>query len=165
MKSKWEKRRLLKAIQRARGLPCLSMAVAQRSTRDLVAHDVSWTMLQKLWPYPMISAIFPWNLFADFKPPVYHDNKGLIISIAVAVIVSVSLIIRGQSLTQKQIEERIYRSRYAMHGELTEKDDDNGRLLELVDPKLGSEFSEKDVCIVVYIAMMCINMSPTLRPL
>ena len=74
MKSKWEKRRLLKAIQRARGLPCLSMAVAQRSTRDLVAHDVSWTMLQK-W------AITPYWTLQDYQQtdhlPLLKSTKQL----------------------------------------------------------------------------------------
>ncbi|XP_026458309.1 probable leucine-rich repeat receptor-like serine/threonine-protein kinase At3g14840 isoform X1 [Papaver somniferum] len=41
---------------------------------------------------------------------------------------------------------------------------ENGNLMELVDPKLESEFEEEEVLRMINIALMCTNTSPTLRP-
>ncbi|RZC67494.1 hypothetical protein C5167_011183, partial [Papaver somniferum] len=40
----------------------------------------------------------------------------------------------------------------------------NGKLMELVDPKLESKFDEEEVLRMINIALMCTNTSPTLRP-
>ncbi|KAM4112050.1 hypothetical protein ACJW30_05G111900 [Castanea mollissima] len=39
-----------------------------------------------------------------------------------------------------------------------------GNLMELVDPELGSEFSKEEAIIMIKVALLCINPSPTLRP-
>lgn len=72
MKSKWEKRRLLKAIQRARGLPCLSMAVAQRSTRDLVAHDSFLDDVAEVGDYTILNTS---RLSANRPSPIIEIYK------------------------------------------------------------------------------------------
>ncbi|KAI3947295.1 hypothetical protein MKW98_030881, partial [Papaver atlanticum] len=41
---------------------------------------------------------------------------------------------------------------------------ENGNLMELVDPKLESEFEEEEVLRMINIALMCTNTSPILRP-
>ncbi|KAI3851165.1 hypothetical protein MKX03_007230, partial [Papaver bracteatum] len=41
---------------------------------------------------------------------------------------------------------------------------ENGNLMELVDPKLESEYEEEEVLRMINIALMCTNTSPTLRP-
>ncbi|KAJ4726500.1 putative Kinase [Melia azedarach] len=41
---------------------------------------------------------------------------------------------------------------------------EQGNLLELVDPSLGSKFSKKEAMTMLNIALLCTNPSPTLRP-
>ncbi|XP_027333383.1 probable LRR receptor-like serine/threonine-protein kinase At1g07650 isoform X1 [Abrus precatorius] len=41
---------------------------------------------------------------------------------------------------------------------------ERGSLLELVDPDLGSEYSTEEAMIVLNVALLCTNASPTLRP-
>ncbi|KAI3830925.1 hypothetical protein MKX03_010223, partial [Papaver bracteatum] len=40
----------------------------------------------------------------------------------------------------------------------------NGNLMELVDPKLESNFDKEEVLRMINIALMCTHTSPTLRP-
>ncbi|KAF5949281.1 hypothetical protein HYC85_011274 [Camellia sinensis] len=44
--------------------------------------------------------------------------------------------------------------------ELKEK----GKLMELVDPKLGLDFIEKEVIVMINITILCTNVTPTIRP-
>ncbi|KAH9610650.1 hypothetical protein KSS87_002965 [Heliosperma pusillum] len=69
---------------------------------------------------------------------------------------------------------------YAMRGYLTDKADvysfgvvvleiayvlqEQGSLLELVDPSLGSSYSEEEALTLLNLALLCANPSPTLRP-
>ena len=41
---------------------------------------------------------------------------------------------------------------------------ERGSLLELVDPDLGSEYSSEEAMIMLNVALLCTNASPTLRP-
>ncbi|GAB2284346.1 hypothetical protein Dimus_018803, partial [Dionaea muscipula] len=41
---------------------------------------------------------------------------------------------------------------------------EQGNLLELVDPSLGSDYSEEEAMILLNLALLCTNPSPTLRP-
>ncbi|XP_062105800.1 probable LRR receptor-like serine/threonine-protein kinase At1g07650 [Humulus lupulus] len=41
---------------------------------------------------------------------------------------------------------------------------ERGNLLELVDPSLGSEFSSEEAILMLNVALLCTNASPTLRP-
>lgn len=41
---------------------------------------------------------------------------------------------------------------------------ERGSLLELVDPNLGSEYSTEEAMVVLNVALLCTNASPTLRP-
>lgn len=41
---------------------------------------------------------------------------------------------------------------------------EKGGLLELVDPELGSEYSEEEALTMLNVALLCSNASPTLRP-
>ncbi|XP_031257150.1 probable LRR receptor-like serine/threonine-protein kinase At1g53430 [Pistacia vera] len=41
---------------------------------------------------------------------------------------------------------------------------EQGNLLELVDPTLGTKFSKKEAMTMLNIALLCTNSSPTLRP-
>ncbi|KAJ6315084.1 hypothetical protein OIU78_018550 [Salix suchowensis] len=41
---------------------------------------------------------------------------------------------------------------------------DNGDIMELVDPKLGSEFNKKEVVRMIEVALLCTKQSPALRP-
>ncbi|KAI8558020.1 hypothetical protein RHMOL_Rhmol04G0056400 [Rhododendron molle] len=40
----------------------------------------------------------------------------------------------------------------------------NGNLMELVDPKLGSNFNKIEVTVMINVALMCTNVSPAVRP-
>ncbi|KAF2314423.1 hypothetical protein GH714_026276 [Hevea brasiliensis] len=69
---------------------------------------------------------------------------------------------------------------YAMRGYLTDKADvysfgvvgleiayvlqEQGNLLELVDPNLGSNYSKQEAMSILNLALLCTNPSPTLRP-
>ncbi|KAI9077498.1 hypothetical protein K1719_040520 [Acacia pycnantha] len=41
---------------------------------------------------------------------------------------------------------------------------EKGRLIELVDPDLGSEYSSEEAMVILNVALSCTNASPTLRP-
>ncbi|KAK4275756.1 hypothetical protein QN277_018787 [Acacia crassicarpa] len=41
---------------------------------------------------------------------------------------------------------------------------EKGRLIELVDPDLGSEYSSEEAMVILNMALLCTNASPTLRP-
>lgn len=41
---------------------------------------------------------------------------------------------------------------------------ERGSLLELVDPDLGSEYSSEEAMVILNVALLCTNASPTLRP-
>ncbi|CAK9160224.1 unnamed protein product [Ilex paraguariensis] len=41
---------------------------------------------------------------------------------------------------------------------------ERGSLLELVDPDLGSEYSSEEAMVMLNVALLCTNASPTLRP-
>lgn len=41
---------------------------------------------------------------------------------------------------------------------------EQGNLLELVDPSLGSKFSKQDAMRMINVSLLCTNPSPTLRP-
>ncbi|MQL88831.1 hypothetical protein Taro_021396, partial [Colocasia esculenta] len=41
---------------------------------------------------------------------------------------------------------------------------ERGNLLELVDPNLGSDYSEEEAMLMLNVALLCANASPTLRP-
>lgn len=41
---------------------------------------------------------------------------------------------------------------------------ERGDLLELVDPHLASEYSSEEVMVMLNVALLCTNASPTLRP-
>jgi len=40
----------------------------------------------------------------------------------------------------------------------------NGDIMELVDPKLGSGFDKKEAVRMIQVALLCTNQSPALRP-
>nr|TKS02604.1 putative leucine-rich repeat receptor-like serine/threonine-protein kinase [Populus alba] len=40
----------------------------------------------------------------------------------------------------------------------------NGDIMEIVDPRLGSEFNKKEVVRMINVALLCTNQSPALRP-
>nr|TKS10191.1 hypothetical protein D5086_0000085500 [Populus alba] len=40
----------------------------------------------------------------------------------------------------------------------------NGDIMEMVDPRLGSEFNKKEVVRMINVALLCTNQSPALRP-
>lgn len=42
---------------------------------------------------------------------------------------------------------------------------ERGSLLELVDPELGSEYSSEEAMVMLNVALLCTNASPTLRPI
>lgn len=41
---------------------------------------------------------------------------------------------------------------------------ERGSLLELVDPELGSAYSSEEAMVMLNVALLCTNASPTLRP-
>ncbi|KAI8012681.1 putative leucine-rich repeat receptor-like serine/threonine-protein kinase [Camellia lanceoleosa] len=53
-------------------------------------------------------------------------------------------------------------SRYLLDWALELKE--KGKLLELVDPKLGPDFVQKEVIVMINVALLCTNVTPTVRP-
>ncbi|XP_052177859.1 probable leucine-rich repeat receptor-like serine/threonine-protein kinase At3g14840 isoform X3 [Diospyros lotus] len=41
---------------------------------------------------------------------------------------------------------------------------EEGKLMELVDPKLGSDFNRGDAMVMINVALLCTNVSPSVRP-
>lgn len=41
---------------------------------------------------------------------------------------------------------------------------EKGNLIELVDPRLGSDFNEEEVKVIVKVALLCTNATSNLRP-
>ena len=41
---------------------------------------------------------------------------------------------------------------------------EKGNLIELVDPRLGSNFKKREVMRMIYVALLCTNVSPASRP-
>ena len=41
---------------------------------------------------------------------------------------------------------------------------EKGNLMELVDRRLGSNFNEEEAMVMINVALVCTNVSPTLRP-
>lgn len=39
-----------------------------------------------------------------------------------------------------------------------------GEILELLDPSLGMEFNKEEATVMINVALLCTNVSPTLRP-
>ncbi|CAL5336241.1 unnamed protein product [Camellia sinensis] len=68
-------------------------------------------------------------------------------------------IISGRNNTSsRRNEDSLYLLDWAL--ELKEK----GKLMELVDPKLGLDFIEKEVIVMINITILCTNVTPTIRP-
>nr|CAD1834069.1 unnamed protein product [Ananas comosus var. bracteatus] len=67
-------------------------------------------------------------------------------------------IVSGKSNTNYRPEEFVYLLDWACV--LQER----GTLLELVDPNLGSEYSKEEALLMLNVALLCANASPTLRP-
>ncbi|CAL5390978.1 unnamed protein product [Camellia sinensis] len=68
-------------------------------------------------------------------------------------------IVSGRNNTSnRRNEDSLYLLDWAL--ELKEK----GKLMELVDPKLGPDFVEKEVIMMINVATLCTNVTPTIRP-
>ncbi|CAL5336236.1 unnamed protein product [Camellia sinensis] len=68
-------------------------------------------------------------------------------------------IVSGRHNTScRRKEDSFYLLDWAL--ELKEK----GKLMELVDPKLGPDFIEKEVIVMINVALLCTNVTPTVRP-
>ncbi|KAK7244121.1 hypothetical protein RIF29_38939 [Crotalaria pallida] len=73
-------------------------------------------------------------------------------------IVALEIISGKNNSTHQQKEEALYLVDWAHM--LKEKDN----LMELVDRRLGSDFNKEDVTVMINVALLCTNVSPTLRP-
>ncbi|KAJ6402712.1 hypothetical protein OIU84_014755 [Salix udensis] len=136
---------------------------------------------------PLISAI---SVDPNFKPPSNGSkrNVAVIVTGAVAGAIVLALVVlgvmwrngwlggkaaaakvggrkttarNGQMLSMKSWmpkEEFVYLLDWAYV--LQER----GSLLELVDPELGSEYSSEEAMVMLNVALLCTNASPTLRP-
>ncbi|KAL7218640.1 hypothetical protein ACSBR2_011826 [Camellia fascicularis] len=68
-------------------------------------------------------------------------------------------IVSGRNNTSYRLKiDSLYLLDWAL--ELKEK----GKLLELVDPKLGPDFVQKEVIVMINVALLCTNVTPTVRP-
>ncbi|GAV75551.1 LRR_1 domain-containing protein/Pkinase_Tyr domain-containing protein/Malectin domain-containing protein/LRR_8 domain-containing protein [Cephalotus follicularis] len=67
-------------------------------------------------------------------------------------------IVSGKSNTMYRPEDFVYLLDWAYV--LQER----GSLLELVDPEMGSDYSSEEAMVMLNVALMCTNASPTLRP-
>lgn len=60
--------------------------------------------------------------------------------------------------------EHWYLFLFLLHGLQAYVLHEEGRLLELVDPSLGSNYSKEEAMQMLNLAILCTNLSPTLRP-
>ncbi|KAF3788381.1 Inactive protein kinase [Nymphaea thermarum] len=67
-------------------------------------------------------------------------------------------IVSGKSNKRKHPEERTYLL------QLTYRLKETGDLLKLVDPELGANFSKEEALVILNVALLCTNASPSLRP-
>ncbi|KAI9185849.1 hypothetical protein LWI28_011285 [Acer negundo] len=74
-------------------------------------------------------------------------------------IVALEIVSGRSNTTYRQKEDAFYLLDWALvlKGE--------GKLMELVDPKLGSSFNEKEVMVMINVALLFSDVSPTVRPL
>ncbi|KAI8012073.1 putative leucine-rich repeat receptor-like serine/threonine-protein kinase [Camellia lanceoleosa] len=73
-------------------------------------------------------------------------------------IVALEIVSGRNNTTYRRKIDSLYLLDWAL--ELKEK----GKLLELVDPKLGPDFIEKEVIVMINVAFLCTNVTPTVRP-
>ncbi|CAL5390981.1 unnamed protein product [Camellia sinensis] len=73
-------------------------------------------------------------------------------------IVALEIVSGRNNTSNRRKEDSLYLLDWAL--ELNEK----GKLMELVDPKLGPDFIEKEVIVMINIALLCTNVTPTIRP-
>ncbi|KAL7218635.1 hypothetical protein ACSBR2_011822 [Camellia fascicularis] len=73
-------------------------------------------------------------------------------------IVALEIVSGRNNTTYRRKINSLYLLDWAL--ELKEK----GKLLELVDPKLGPDFVEKEVIVMINVAFQCTNVTPTVRP-
>ncbi|CAL5390973.1 unnamed protein product [Camellia sinensis] len=73
-------------------------------------------------------------------------------------IVALEIVSGRNNTTYRRKIDSLYLLDWAL--ELKEK----GKLLELVDPKLGPDFVEKEVIVMINVAFLCTNVTPTVRP-
>ncbi|OMO86386.1 hypothetical protein CCACVL1_09608, partial [Corchorus capsularis] len=104
---------------------------------------------------PLISAI---SVKSEFKPPNDRQKKILIVVGAVVLFLLLVFMILG-ALWWKGLWDRISREE---GNALVEQQ--KGNLMELVDPKLGTEFNKEEAMTIIKVALLCTNSSPALRP-
>ncbi|KAE9454992.1 hypothetical protein C3L33_13106, partial [Rhododendron williamsianum] len=120
---------------------------------------------------PLISAISVHN--PDYKPPPEH-TKGIstgavvgIVAAAAFVIILLGIVCWRGFLIRKDTREHGREHSdmtpiWAEAGALVLKQ--KGDLMELVDPKLGSDFNKIEVTVMINVALLCANVSPAVRP-
>ncbi|KAK6287115.1 hypothetical protein POUND7_013294 [Theobroma cacao] len=108
-----------------------------------------------LRPHPVEEALSSGYMAPEYAMRGYLTNKADIYSFGVVALEIVS----GKSNTNyRPNEDFVYLLDWAYV--LRER----GSLLELVDPALGSEYSSEEAMVMLNVALLCTNASPTLRP-
>ncbi|KAK9284575.1 hypothetical protein L1049_023750 [Liquidambar formosana] len=126
---------------------------------------------------PLISAI---SVDPNFKPPSLDSKKNYIIVVAGSVAAAVFLVLLVLAIMRRKgwLGGKIYADKVTVcFTELPHYSDsihndnlayvlqERGSLLELVDPNLGSEYSSEEAMVMLNVALLCTNASPTLRPI
>ncbi|GFZ05720.1 leucine-rich repeat transmembrane protein kinase [Actinidia rufa] len=126
---------------------------------------------------PLISAI---SVDPDFKPPSADGKKINVKAVAGAVaggvfLAVLGLLSDGTVIAVKQLSSKSKQGNHEFvneigmisalqHPNLAYVLQERGCLLELVDPDLGSEYSSEEAMVMLNVALLCTNASPTLRP-
>ncbi|KAJ0046488.1 hypothetical protein Pint_04825 [Pistacia integerrima] len=116
---------------------------------------------------PLISAI---SVEPEFTPPSEESSSistGTVIGIVVGIVVTIILVVgilwwKGclrQKSTLEQAEQCYIPNNHYVHL-LKEK----GHLMDLIDPRLGSDFDKEEVMVMINVALLCTNASSAIRP-
>ncbi|GMN64451.1 hypothetical protein TIFTF001_033521 [Ficus carica] len=122
-----------------------------------ISTRIAGTMYDSLSDLILIKSItyFIGYMAPEYAMRGYLTDKADVYSLGVVALEIVS----GKSNTNyRPKEESVYLLDWAYVQQ------EQGNLLELVDPSLGSEYSKEEVMTMLNIALLCTNPSPTLRP-
>ncbi|KAG5551538.1 hypothetical protein RHGRI_009822 [Rhododendron griersonianum] len=120
---------------------------------------------------PLISAISVHN--PDYKPPPEH-TKGISTGAVVGIVAAAAfvIILLGIVCWRGFLIRKDTREHGREHSDMTPIWAEaralvlkrKGDLMELVDPKLGSDFNKIEVTVMINVALLCANVSPAVRP-
>nr|TKS10189.1 putative receptor-like protein kinase RLPK1 [Populus alba] len=110
---------------------------------------------------PLISPI---DIESEFKPPTKGKRKKLIVAGSVVLLLFLVFILLSVLWWKGYLGGRKSRDQELVGLDLALSLQQNGDIMELVDPRLGSAFKKKEAARMIKVALLCTIQSPALRP-